>query len=73
MISGKGIIDTKTLYPSSKSTEISFSATALMIPEVQVLVYYIHPTGEVIYDTVAVKIQMRFQNEVNNTYCEQVK
>lgn len=45
--------------------EISFAVETWMIPEVHVLVYYIHFTGEVVYDTVTVNLDGSLPNNVS--------
>jgi hypothetical protein len=56
---------TKYLNAKLNEFDLSFDATALMASEVNVLVYYIHHTGEVIYDTVAVKFDENLPNQVS--------
>lgn len=47
-------------------TDITFNAESWMIPEVQVFVYYIHETGEIIYDHLSVAVHEKFTTQVSN-------
>lgn len=51
--------------PNAKEFEISFDVKAWMIPDVKVMVYYVHQTGEVVYDIVDVASDENLPNEVN--------
>lgn len=51
-----------------KEFEFSINFETWMIPEVQVIVHYIHSTGEVIYDTASVKFEDNLPNNVSISF-----
>lgn len=66
MIGRTGVLISKIEYFDSDIFEIKFEATSWMVPEASVVVYYIHFTGEVIYDFVSVPFDGQLPNKVNN-------
>lgn len=66
VIGRTGIIlaDSQNFYLNTYNFDIKFEATTWMVPEVQVLVYYIHFTGEIIYDVVKIVFENGLPNRV---------
>ena len=62
-----GEIYTNTTDDNSFVFEIKFMALAWMVPQAEVLIYYIHHTGEVVYDQVTVKFEGSLPNKVSIT------
>lgn len=52
----------------SKQNEIVFKAQSWMFPKIEILLYYIHFTGEIIYEIVNVEFDNFFQNKVDKLY-----
>lgn len=48
------------------SFEFNFMVSQDMIPSVTIVVYYIHLTGEVIYDQVTVETGLQLSNQVSS-------
>lgn len=63
----------RKINTSSEEFELSFRAEEWMIPEVNVLVYFFHHTGEIVYDTVSVHFDENFSNRVSNIIDESKK
>jgi hypothetical protein len=59
---GQFISGKKTV--NSESFQLSFEAKAWMIPEVHVLIYFFHKTGEIIYDKITVTFDESMPNKV---------
>jgi hypothetical protein len=56
-------------FPTSvHEFEIKFMANAWMVPEAQVLIYYIHFTGEVIYDQLILSFDESLPNKVEKRF-----
>lgn len=49
---------------NSESYDFKFKATKEMMPEIQVLIYYIHLSGEVIFDHLTIVLDMPMPNKV---------
>jgi Alpha-2-macroglobulin bait region domain len=66
VIGRTGILISKNeSFPASvHEFEIKFMATSWMVPEAQVLIYYIHYTGEVIYDQLNLPFEENLPNKV---------
>nr|XP_054755815.1 murinoglobulin-2-like [Lytechinus pictus] len=47
------------------SRELFFRVTTDMVPETRILAYYIRTDGEVVADSVAFRVQKKFENEVD--------
>ena len=60
-----GIVKTECPEYEGKyhEADIEFTITTWMLPEAQILIYYIHHTGEVIYDHTTIS----FDNSLPNT------
>lgn len=48
---------------AANSNQFKFRATLWMTPEVQVFIFFFHPTGDVVYDTLTIG----FKNQLTNT------
>lgn len=50
--------------------EVNFTvrAEAWMVPKVQILVHYIHETGEIVYDLLTLDMMQELPNEVKNCF-----
>jgi hypothetical protein len=51
---------------TKKELEIPIKFKTWMIPEAQILVYYIHFTGELVYDTSTMKFEQELLNHVKS-------
>jgi hypothetical protein len=58
------ISDTKYLSEKTDDFELKFPATTWMVPEANLLVYYIHFTGEILYDSFTLKFAESLPNTV---------
>ena len=65
MIGRTGVLISQKEYFDSDIFEIKFKATSWMVPEASVVVYYIHFTGEIIYDYVSVPFDGELPNKVD--------
>ncbi|XP_030832876.1 uncharacterized protein LOC757285 isoform X4 [Strongylocentrotus purpuratus] len=53
------------------SRELLFRVTPDMVPETRVLAYYIRTDGEVVADSVAFRVQKKFENEVDIAFSDE--
>jgi CD109 antigen len=64
VIGRSGELISNSSKPNAKEFEISFDVKPWMIPDVKVMVYYVHQTGEVVYDIVDVASDENLPNEL---------
>ena len=66
-----GIIEKYTFEPLDETVNgyttynISFSATSKMAPAAEVLLYYVHSSGEIIFDKVELNVDDEISNKVS--------
>ncbi|XP_041464168.1 uncharacterized protein LOC446192 isoform X6 [Lytechinus variegatus] len=53
------------------SRELFFRVTTDMVPETRILAYYIRTDGEVVADSVAFRVQKKFENEVDIAFSDE--
>lgn len=68
VVSRHGIVEEVKFQPdiNDDMTTISITATELMTPTCNVIVYYFHPAGEIVYDQVKVDIPMNSFSTVSD-------
>lgn len=57
------IVNETSQFAADSNNQLSFQATLWMAPEVQVLIFYFHLTGDVVYDILTIA----FENQLRNT------
>lgn len=50
-----------------RSFDLRFKATASMVPSAKLIVYYIHSSGEIIFNQIELKFNENFANHVSRT------
>ena len=52
--------------PSTKTTTLKFTATSIMSPSAKIVVYFVRDDGELIADSVTIKVNGAFENDVSS-------
>lgn len=52
--------------PSTKTTTLKFVATSVMSPSAKIVVYFLRDDGELIADSVTIKVNGAFENDVSS-------
>ena len=50
--------------PSAKSSTLKFIATSIMSPSAKIVVYFVRNDGELVADSVTIKVNGAFENDV---------
>ena len=58
--------NTTTQDPSAKTTTLKFTATSMMSPSAKIVVYFVRDDGEIIADSVTIKVNGAFENDVSS-------
>lgn len=69
VIGRTGILENKAKDFSKNEHEykFSFKASSWMVPEAQILIYYIHHSGEIVYDRVSMSFDVDLPNNVSDS------
>jgi hypothetical protein len=72
VIGRTGVVYNNVLEPTQKQIDnkkmsFEFVANAWMAPSAHVIVYYIHPLGENVYDRIKINFDSVFPNKVSDT------
>jgi Alpha-2-macroglobulin bait region domain len=67
VIGRSGIIHSEThADPFSTSFPITITLTKEMAPSSQLIVYYMQPSGEIVYDNIKLELEQPSENKVSN-------
>jgi Alpha-2-macroglobulin bait region domain len=67
VIGRSGIVHSETHpEPNSENFEFLLKLTKEMAPSSQLIVYYMQPTGEIIYDSIKLQLEQLSENTVSN-------